>query len=72
METIIIKSVFKSFISRMVLIQKELKVQENMSLYCEVRQFISYVRDHHGGIFRNVRIVLWICAILIDQIFFLV
>ena len=53
-ESIIIKCIFKSFIMRMVFLQKELKVQENMSLYCEIRQFISYVRDHHGGIFRNV------------------
>lgn len=52
-----IKCIFKPFIMRMVLVQKELKVQENMSLYCEIRQFISYVRDHHGGIFRNVRFI---------------
>lgn len=53
-EAIIIKCIFKPFITRLVLIQKELKVQENMSLYCEIRQFISYVRDHHGSVFRNV------------------
>ena len=53
-EAIIIRYVFTPFVTRLVFIQKELKVQENMSLYCEVRQFISYVRDHHGGVFRNV------------------
>ncbi|KAH9417878.1 Protein unc-80, partial [Dermatophagoides pteronyssinus] len=52
-DTIIVKYTFKPFISRLVFVQKELKVQENMSLYCEVRQFISYVRENHGGIFRN-------------------
>lgn len=55
-DAIIVKASFKPLINRLVLIQRELKVQENMSLYCEIRQFISYVRDHHGGIFRNVRI----------------
>lgn len=38
----------------MVFVHKELKIQENMSLYCEVRQFINYVRTQHGSTFRNV------------------
>lgn len=57
-DTIIVKYTFKPFISRLVFVQKELKVQENMSLYCEIRQFISYVREYHGGIFRNVSFVI--------------
>jgi hypothetical protein len=43
-EGVIINFIFKPFITRMTKMQKELKVQENMSLYCEIRQFITYVR----------------------------
>ena len=33
---------------------RELRLQENLALYCEIRQLIAYVRDSHGGTFRRV------------------
>ncbi|XP_074595949.1 unc80, NALCN channel complex subunit [Brevipalpus obovatus] len=53
-EAVIIGCIFDPIISRLVKNEKELRSQENLSLYCDVRQLISYVRDNHGGTFRRV------------------
>ncbi|CAK9824157.1 Protein unc-80 homolog [Anthophora retusa] len=50
----IFNCVFKALITRFVKSLKELKSQENISLYCDLRQFMSYVKEVHGGIFRRV------------------
>lgn len=31
-----------------------LKTAENMSLYCDIKQFVTYVKEAHGGVFRRV------------------
>ncbi|XP_043521274.1 protein unc-80 homolog isoform X3 [Frieseomelitta varia] len=46
--------VFKPLVTRFVKSLKELKSQENISLYCDLRQFMSYVKEVHGGAFRRV------------------
>ncbi|XP_061939228.1 protein unc-80 homolog isoform X3 [Apis cerana] len=46
--------VFKALVTRFVKSLKELKSQENVCLYCDVRQFMSYVKEVHGGAFRRV------------------
>lgn len=33
---------------------EELKSQENIALYCDVRQLVTYVKGAHGGPFRLV------------------
>uniref|UniRef100_T1K5F1 Uncharacterized protein n=2 Tax=Tetranychus urticae TaxID=32264 RepID=T1K5F1_TETUR len=53
-EGVIINCVFNSLITRLVGMEKELKAQENMSIYCDIRQLIGYIRDNHGGTFRQV------------------
>lgn len=53
-ESVIMSCVFNPIITRLVKMEQELKSQENMSLYRHVRQFVCYVRDHHGGVFRRV------------------
>lgn len=53
-ESSIIRCIFEPFVERLIGLQRDLNVQENMSLYCEVRQFISYVRNYHGAVFRDV------------------
>ncbi|XP_055936881.1 protein unc-80 homolog isoform X2 [Argiope bruennichi] len=53
-ENLVISSSFKSVVSRLVLARKDLKSQENMSLYRNIRQFMAYVREYHGGVFRRV------------------
>ncbi|GIY67759.1 hypothetical protein CDAR_36052 [Caerostris darwini] len=53
-ENLVISSSFKTVVSRLVLARKDLKSQENMSLYRNIRQFMAFVREYHGGIFRRV------------------
>ncbi|XP_071444564.1 protein unc-80 homolog isoform X1 [Hetaerina americana] len=50
----IISNVFKSLVSRMVKCSKELKSQENVALYGDVRQLMTYIKEAHGGVFRRV------------------
>jgi protein unc-80 len=53
-ESHVISAVFKTMISRFVDSFKELKSQENIALYCDVRQLVTYVKGAHGGVFRRV------------------
>lgn len=46
--------VFKVLVTRLVDSAKQLKAQENIGLYCDVRQLMTYVKEAHGGIFRRV------------------
>lgn len=46
--------VFKVLVTRLVDSMKQLKTQENIGLYCDVRQLMTYVKEAHGGIFRRV------------------
>lgn len=50
----IMACVFKALVSRLVGFAKQLKMQENVNLYCDVRQLMTYVKEAHGGIFRRV------------------
>lgn len=50
----IIACIFKVLITRLVGFSKQLKTQENVNLYCDVRQLMTYVKEAHGGIFRRV------------------
>ncbi|GLG97294.1 Protein unc-80 homolog [Gryllus bimaculatus] len=50
----IIACVFKSLVTRFVGSLKELKSQENISLYSDVRLLMTYIKEAHGGVFRRV------------------
>ncbi|KAG9510770.1 Protein unc-80-like protein, partial [Fragariocoptes setiger] len=65
-ELIIIGSTFRPLVSRLCKMTKELKLQENTSLYCDIRRFVAFVRDTYGGTFRSVVLSALIdCARLI-------
>lgn len=53
-EAQVIAAVFKSIVSRCVQSFKELKCQEHIALYSDVRQLITYIKNAHGGTFRRV------------------
>lgn len=53
-ESQVITAVFKQLVSRFVESAKELRTQENMALYCDIRQLVTYVKGAHGGPFRRV------------------
>lgn len=46
--------VFKPFVTLCVKNLKKLKSQDNIALYCDLRQFMTYVKEAHGGVFRRV------------------
>nr|CAD7425389.1 unnamed protein product [Timema monikensis] len=51
----IMASIFKTLVTRLAKSIKELKTQDNMqSLYCDVRQLMTYIKEAHGGVFRRV------------------
>jgi len=50
----IVTCVFKILVTRLIGSTKQLKTQENINLYCDVRQLMTYVKEAHGGIFRRV------------------
>ena len=50
----IMSCVFKVLVTRLIGSTKQLKAQENISLYCDVRHLMTYVKEAHGGIFRRV------------------
>jgi hypothetical protein len=50
----IMSCIFKVLVTRLVGFSKQLKTQENVSLYCDVRQLMTYVKEAHGSIFRRV------------------
>lgn len=53
-EAQVVAAVFKSLVSRCVQAFKELKCQENIALYSDVRQLITFIKNSHGAAFRRV------------------
>ncbi|XP_045467085.1 protein unc-80 homolog isoform X2 [Harmonia axyridis] len=50
----IISHTFKLLVTRFVEISKEMKLPENLSIHCEIRQLMIYVKEGHGSVFRKV------------------
>lgn len=53
-EAQVVAAVFKSLVTRCVQSFKELKGQDQIALYSDVRQLITYIKNAHGGTFRRV------------------
>ncbi|KAH8363403.1 hypothetical protein KR084_009623 [Drosophila pseudotakahashii] len=53
-EAQVVGAVFKPLVSRFVEAQKDLKGPENIALYGDIRQLVTYVKGAHGGPFRLV------------------
>lgn len=62
-ESQVIAAVFRALVTRLVDSIKELKSSENITLYCDVRSLITYVKGAHGGAFRRVALsgILAVC-----------
>ncbi|KAH1025785.1 hypothetical protein HUJ05_010443 [Dendroctonus ponderosae] len=50
----VINHCFKPLVSRFVDALKEIRAPENIGLFCEIRQLMTYVKEGHGGAFRRV------------------
>ncbi|KAJ8299881.1 hypothetical protein KUTeg_021400 [Tegillarca granosa] len=55
-EGVLIANILKPFVTRCVESTKELYSSDNISLFCDVRQLIAYVKEIHGGTFRRVEL----------------
>lgn len=53
-EAQVVAAIFKSLVTRFVHSFKDLKCQENIALYSDVRQLITFVKNTYGGTFRRV------------------
>lgn len=53
-EAQVVGAVFKQLVSRFVEASKDLKSPENVALYGDIRQLVTYVKGAHGGPFRLV------------------
>ncbi|XP_030370602.1 protein unc-80 homolog [Scaptodrosophila lebanonensis] len=53
-EAQVVGAVFKQLVSRFVDASKDLKSPENIALYGDIRQLVTYVKGAHGGPFRLV------------------
>ncbi|CAF1372114.1 unnamed protein product [Adineta ricciae] len=49
----ILNIIFKPFVTRLNLMEKQLLSSENTALYNECRAFLIYVKQNHGGVFRS-------------------
>ncbi|XP_052063828.1 protein unc-80 homolog [Mytilus californianus] len=55
-EGVLITNILKPFISKCVENTRELYSSDNISMFCDIRQFIAYVKEIHGGTFRRVEL----------------
>ncbi|XP_034937651.1 protein unc-80 homolog isoform X5 [Chelonus insularis] len=53
-ESQILSCTFKTLVTKFVKCSKDFKTQENIAVYCDIKQFITYVKETHGGVFRRV------------------
>ncbi|KAK7491630.1 hypothetical protein BaRGS_00017083 [Batillaria attramentaria] len=53
-EGVLIANLTKALISRCVGCTKELYNSDNISLFCDVRQLMAYIKEIHGGTYRRV------------------
>lgn len=62
-ESQVIAAIFRALVTRLMDSLKELKSADNIALYCDVRQLITYVKGAHGGTFRRVALsgILDVC-----------
>ncbi|CAD5116523.1 DgyrCDS5405 [Dimorphilus gyrociliatus] len=53
-DSFIVLIILKKLISKFVDSSKEIHSQDNINLYCDVRQFVCHVKETHGSTFRKV------------------
>ncbi|KAL1497693.1 hypothetical protein ABEB36_008611 [Hypothenemus hampei] len=53
-EAHLVNHCFKPLVTRFVDAQKDIRSPDNMGLYCEIKQLMTYVKEGHGTVFRRV------------------
>ncbi|TGZ66684.1 hypothetical protein CRM22_005205 [Opisthorchis felineus] len=62
-ESIVISCILGPFLRRLVRCRSELVSQENLSLFGDIRQLFTYLREVHGSTFRRNMLVAMMCPI---------
>lgn len=62
-ESQVIAAIFRVLITRLVESTKEIKLNENAVLLCDIRQLVTYIKGVHGGTFRRTALsgILAVC-----------
>ncbi|CAH8674278.1 unnamed protein product [Schistosoma rodhaini] len=60
-EGLIVSYLFGPFVRRLVRCRRELSSQENVSLFSDIRQLFTYIREIHGSTFRKNMLVALLC-----------
>ncbi|XP_061164273.1 protein unc-80 homolog isoform X1 [Saccostrea echinata] len=55
-EGVLIANILKPFVSKCVDNARELYGSDNICLFCDIRQLMTYVKEVHGGTFRRVEL----------------
>eukprot|EP00105_Crassostrea_gigas_P024973 XP_011445404.1 PREDICTED: protein unc-80 homolog isoform X2 [Crassostrea gigas] len=55
-EGVLIANILKPFVSKCVDNARELYGSDNICVFCDIRQFMAYVKEIHGGTFRRVEL----------------
>ncbi|XP_048774238.1 protein unc-80 homolog isoform X3 [Ostrea edulis] len=55
-EGVLIANILKPFVSKCVENARELYGSDNICVFCDIRQFMAYVKEIHGGTFRRVEL----------------
>ncbi|CAH8638560.1 unnamed protein product [Schistosoma guineensis] len=62
-EGLIVSYLFGPFVRRLVRCKRELSSQENVSLFSDIRQVFTYIREIHGSTFRKNMLVALLCPV---------
>nr|CAH8869810.1 unnamed protein product [Trichobilharzia regenti] len=62
-EGLVLSYLFGPFVRRLVRCRRELSSQENVSLFSDIRQLFTYIREIHGSTFRKNMLVALLCPI---------
>ncbi|XP_018654349.1 hypothetical protein Smp_174230 [Schistosoma mansoni] len=62
-EGLIVSYLFGPFVRRLVRCRRELSSQENVSLFSDIRQLFTYIREIHGSTFRKNMLVALLCPV---------
>lgn len=54
LESVMIEVIIRPLVERLIDMKSELTSQENLYLFSEIRNLLSYIKENHGGLFRRV------------------
>ena len=53
-ESVMVEIIIKPLVERLILMKNEIMSQENIYLFSEIRNLLSYIKENHGSVFRRI------------------